>query len=126
MRAAARGRRAHRAEGGGARLPRPGFRIPWRAPIETGLLLGPGGEFAFVGIAGEYGEAALKELARLSTEAENETARIAAIRELLRRAYGNGNSVPISIDLSRHIHGTGRGRNHRRNSEGGRCRRHWA
>ena len=26
------------------------FRIPWAAAIETGLLLGPGGEFAFVGI----------------------------------------------------------------------------
>jgi hypothetical protein len=50
-------------------------------------------------LAAEYGEAAMKELARLSTEAENETARIAAIRELLRRAYGDGNSVPISIDL---------------------------
>ena len=27
------------------------FRLPWSAAIETGLLLGPGGEFAFVGIA---------------------------------------------------------------------------
>ena len=26
------------------------FRMPWSAAIETGLLLGPGGEFAFVGI----------------------------------------------------------------------------
>ncbi len=26
------------------------FRLPWGAAIETGLLLGPGGEFAFVGI----------------------------------------------------------------------------
>ena len=26
------------------------FRLPWSAAIETGLLLGPGGEFAFVGI----------------------------------------------------------------------------
>jgi CPA2 family monovalent cation:H+ antiporter-2 len=26
------------------------FRVPWSAAIETGLLLGPGGEFAFVGI----------------------------------------------------------------------------
>ena len=26
------------------------FRLPWPAAIETGLLLGPGGEFAFVGI----------------------------------------------------------------------------
>ncbi|MES1265815.1 MAG: hypothetical protein ABUU24_09240 [Variovorax sp.] len=50
-------------------------------------------------LAAEYGEAALRELARLSTEAENETARVAAIRELLRRAYGDGNSVPISIAL---------------------------
>ncbi len=27
-----------------------GFRLPWAAAVETGLLLGPGGEFAFVGI----------------------------------------------------------------------------
>jgi CPA2 family monovalent cation:H+ antiporter-2 len=27
------------------------FRLSWRASIETGLLLGPGGEFAFVGIS---------------------------------------------------------------------------
>ncbi len=26
------------------------FRVPWPAAVETGLLLGPGGEFAFVGI----------------------------------------------------------------------------
>ena len=26
------------------------FRVPWSAAVETGLLLGPGGEFAFVGI----------------------------------------------------------------------------
>ena len=26
------------------------FRVPWLAAVETGLLLGPGGEFAFVGI----------------------------------------------------------------------------
>ena len=26
------------------------FRLPWAAAIETGLVLGPGGEFAFVGI----------------------------------------------------------------------------
>ncbi|MBI3703279.1 MAG: cation:proton antiporter [Rhizobiales bacterium] len=26
------------------------FRLPWSAAVETGLLLGPGGEFAFVGI----------------------------------------------------------------------------
>jgi len=26
------------------------FRVPWSAAIETGILLGPGGEFAFVGI----------------------------------------------------------------------------
>lgn len=26
------------------------FRVPWRPALETGLLLGPGGEFAFIGI----------------------------------------------------------------------------
>ena len=39
--------------GGSARL----FRLPWATAIETGLLLGPGGEFAFVciGMAGGLG-----------------------------------------------------------------------
>jgi len=33
------------------------FRVPWAAALETGLLLGPGGEFAFVviGVAAAYG-----------------------------------------------------------------------
>ena len=48
---AARCRRPDRGQGaaarsGSARL----FRLPWPVAVETGLLLGPGGEFAFVGI----------------------------------------------------------------------------
>lgn len=39
-------------------------------------------------LAGKYAPAAMKELARLSTEAESEPARVAACKELLDRAYG--------------------------------------
>jgi hypothetical protein len=50
-------------------------------------------------LASEYGPAAMEELARLANEAQNETARIAAIALILKRAYGDSNSVPIHIDL---------------------------
>lgn len=50
-------------------------------------------------LAGKHGPDAIEELARLAKEAANETARIAAIRELLKRAYGDSNSVPIEIEL---------------------------
>ena len=50
-------------------------------------------------LATEYGPAAIEELARLANEAVNETARISAIALLLKRAYGDSNSVPIHIDL---------------------------
>ena len=39
-------------------------------------------------LAGKYAPAALKELARLSTEAESEQARVSACKEILDRAYG--------------------------------------
>jgi len=39
-------------------------------------------------IAKQYAPAALKELARLSTKAESEQARVSAINSLLDRAYG--------------------------------------
>jgi hypothetical protein len=39
-------------------------------------------------LARQHAPAAIKELARLSTKAESETARVAAIRELLDRGYG--------------------------------------
>lgn len=39
-------------------------------------------------LAGQYAEAAFQELARLATKAESEAARVAAIKELLDRAYG--------------------------------------
>lgn len=50
-------------------------------------------------LAGEFGPAAIEELARLANEAENETARISAISLLLKRAYGDSPSVPVCIDL---------------------------
>jgi hypothetical protein len=39
-------------------------------------------------LAQQYAPDALKELARLAREAENESARVSAIKELLDRAYG--------------------------------------
>lgn len=39
-------------------------------------------------LAGKYTDAAMAELGRLATQAESEAARVAAIKELLDRAYG--------------------------------------
>lgn len=39
-------------------------------------------------LGGQYGPAALAELARLATNADSEQARVAACKELLNRAYG--------------------------------------
>jgi hypothetical protein len=39
-------------------------------------------------LAGKYGPDAIKELARLATQAESEAARVSAIKELLDRGYG--------------------------------------
>jgi hypothetical protein len=50
-------------------------------------------------LASEYGEAAMTELARLANEADSEAARIAACTVILKRAYGDSNSVPIAIEL---------------------------
>ena len=58
--------------------------------------------------AREYSADALKELARLAVEAESEPARVAAIKEILDRAYGKAtqpisgdkDEAPIRIDLS--------------------------
>jgi hypothetical protein len=52
------------------------------------------------GLAMEHGPAAMTELARLSTEAQSETARISACNTILERAYGK--AVPgrlVTIDL---------------------------
>jgi hypothetical protein len=46
-------------------------------------------------LASRYAPAAIKELARLSLGAENETARVAACKEILDRAYGKS-TQPIS------------------------------
>jgi hypothetical protein len=55
-------------------------------------------------LAQQYAPDAIKELARLSREAENESARVSAIKELLDRAYGKSpqavtgdNGGPIKI-----------------------------
>jgi hypothetical protein len=48
-------------------------------------------------LARQYSEEAVKELARLATNAESESARVAAIRELLDRGYGRA-TQPIGGD----------------------------
>lgn len=51
-------------------------------------------------LAQEYGPDALKELHRLSREAESEAARVSACNAILDRAYGKSPaSVPIVIDI---------------------------
>ncbi len=51
-------------------------------------------------LAQEYGPDALKELNRLSSEAQSEAARVSACNAILERAYGRSlASVPIEIDL---------------------------
>ena len=51
-------------------------------------------------IAQDYGPDALKELHRLSQEAESEAARVSACNAILERAYGKApTSAPIVIDL---------------------------
>jgi len=51
-------------------------------------------------LARDYGPDALKELHRLSQEAESETARVSACNAILERAYGKApTSTPIVIDL---------------------------
>jgi hypothetical protein len=61
----------------------------------------PGGRPKVLGevqeLARQYAPAAIVELARLALKAKNETARIAAIRELLDRGYGRTRqSVEVS------------------------------
>lgn len=51
-------------------------------------------------LAQSYGAGAIRELARLSTKAESETARVSAIKELLDRAYGK---APQAIQHSGHL-----------------------
>lgn len=54
----------------------------------------------FKALAGQYTEAALIELARLSTEAESEAARVAAIKEIFDRAYGRpAQAVDVTGDM---------------------------
>jgi hypothetical protein len=53
-------------------------------------------------MASQYTEAAMRELGRLSLEAESEPARVSAIKELLDRAYGK---APIAVDLDARLSG---------------------
>jgi len=48
-------------------------------------------------LAREHGAAAIKELLRIATAAENDSTRVAAIKELLDRGYGKA-TQPISGD----------------------------
>lgn len=48
-------------------------------------------------LAQQYAPAALEELARLAKEAESEAARVAAIKEILDRAYGKSRQ-PVDGD----------------------------
>ncbi len=49
-------------------------------------------------LAGQYGPAAMAELARLATEAESEPARVSACKEVLDRAYGKSPTSREPID----------------------------
>ena len=51
-------------------------------------------------MAGEYGERAIQELARLATNANNEQTRVSACKEILDRAYGK---APQSLEHSGRI-----------------------
>lgn len=55
-------------------------------------------------LAQQYAPEAVKELARLATEAESEPARVSAIKEILDRAYGRSTQ---SVDLSGDMNFTG-------------------
>ena len=50
-------------------------------------------------LAGQYGPAALAELARLATNADSEQARVSACKELLDRAYGKSTQILTRNDL---------------------------
>jgi hypothetical protein len=50
-------------------------------------------------LAQTYAPAAIKELARLSTEAESEAARVAASKEILDRAYGKA-VQPVAANIA--------------------------
>jgi hypothetical protein len=49
-------------------------------------------------LAGQYGAAALAELARLGTHANSEQARVSACKEILDRAYGKSTQVMERYD----------------------------
>jgi hypothetical protein len=66
-------------------------------PFKKGESGNPGGRPKVIGelreLAREHAPDAIKELARLAIKAKSETARVAAIRELLDRGYGKAAQV---------------------------------
>ena len=77
------------------------FRLSWRAAIETGLLLGPGGEFAFVaiGIAATVGAMPANVAAFTLTVTSLSMALIPALGALARRLTVRNRSTDVAAEL---------------------------
>ena len=77
------------------------FRLSWRAAIETGLLLGPGGEFAFVaiGIAATVGAMPANVAAFTLTVTSLSMALIPALGALARRVTVRNRSTDVAAEL---------------------------
>lgn len=54
-------------------------------------------------LAQQYGPDAMAELARLAAEAEGESARVAAIKEILDRGYGKAANAPEDAEAARDL-----------------------
>lgn len=83
------------------------FRLPWRVAIETGLLLGPGGEFAFLAVG--LGESLRLFSAELASFVEVVTSLtmvlipvLANFAQSLNRKLGKQRSLPEAPDAAPH------------------------